>query len=62
MMVVTHFEIVKTIFGISSRIDGAELSMKDLNKSGPIGQPVGASVRVHKCWFKIIKCKTMKIR
>ena len=52
MLVIVHFEVINSVFGIGSGVYGNELSVESLDKIGPIIKPVGNFIRVKEGWLK----------
>ena len=46
VLVVLHFEVVDSVFHISSRINGAKLDTEGSEEGGPIVHPIGSIIRV----------------
>ena len=52
MLIIVHFEVIDSIFGIGSGVYGTELSAESLDKIGPIIKPIGNFIRVKEGWLK----------
>ena len=52
MLVIMHFEVIDSVFGIGSGVYGTELSVESLDKIGPIIKPVRNLIGVKKGWLK----------
>ena len=50
--IIVHFEVIDSIFGVSSGVYGTKLSAESLDKIGPIIKPVGNFIRVKEGWLK----------
>ena len=70
MLVIVHFEVINSIFGISSGVYRTKLSAESLDKIGPIIKPIGNFIGVKEGWLKefqggpleIGKCKGHLVR
>ena len=60
VLVVLHFEVVDSVFRISSRINGAELDVEDLEEGRPIIHPVGSIIGVKDRWLEVLQSGTAK--
>ena len=61
VLVVLHFEVVDSIFRISSRINGAELDVEGSKEGRPIIHPVGSIVGVKDRWLEVLQSGTTKV-
>ena len=52
MLVIVHFEVVDSVFGIGGGVYRTKLSAESLDKIGPIIKPVGNFIRVKEGWLK----------
>ena len=53
MLIIVHFEVIDSIFGVGGGVYGTELSAESLDKIGPIIKPVGNFIGVKEGWLKI---------
>ena len=61
VLVVLHFEVVNSVFCISSRINGAELDMEGSEEGRPIVHPVGSIIGVKDRWLEVLQSGTAKV-
>ena len=61
MLVIMHLEVIDSVFGISSGVYRAELSMESLDKVGPIIKPVRNVIGVKEGWLKEFQGSTLEI-
>ena len=52
MLVIVHFEVIDSVFGIGGGVYGTKLSAESLDKIGPIIKPVGDLIGVKEGWLK----------
>ena len=52
MLIIVHFEVVDSVFGIGGGVYRTKLSAESLDKIGPIIKPVGNFIRVKEGWLK----------
>ena len=52
MLVIVHFEVIDSVFGIGGGVYGTKLSVESLDKIGPIIKPIGNFIRVKEGWLK----------
>ena len=46
MLVIMHFEVINSVFGVSGGVYRTKLSAESLDKIGPIIKPIGNFIRV----------------
>ena len=52
MLVIVHFEVIDSIFGIGGGVYGTKLSAESLDKIGPIIKPIRNFIGVKEGWLK----------
>ena len=52
MLIIMHFEVIDSVFGVSGGVYRTELSAESLEKIGSIIKPVGNFIRVKEGWLK----------
>ena len=52
MLVIVHFEVIDSIFGIGSGVYRIELSAESLDKIRPIIKPIRNFIRAKEGWLK----------
>ena len=53
-VIVMHLQVVDTVFGISSRVNGAELGTEGSEEGGPVVHPIRSIIGVQNGRFKIL--------
>ena len=52
MLIIVHFEVIDSVFGIGGGVYRTKLSAESLDKIGPIIKPVGNFIGVKEGWLK----------
>ena len=52
MLVIVHFEVIDSVFGVGGGVYRTKLSVESLDKIGPIIKPVGNFIGVKEGWLK----------
>ena len=55
MLIIMHFEVINSIFGVSGGVYRTKLSAESLDKIGPIIKPIANFIRVKEGWLKEFK-------
>ena len=61
MLIIMHFEVIDSVFGIGGGVYGTELSAESLNKIGPIIKPIGNFIGVKEGWLKEFQGSPLEI-
>ena len=61
MLIIVHFEVINSVFGIGGGVYGTELSVESLNKIGPIIKPIGNFIGVKEGWLKEFQGSPLEI-
>ena len=61
MLIIVHFEVIDSVFGVSGGVYGTELSVESLDKIGPIIKPVGNLIGVKEGWLKEFQGSPLEI-
>ena len=61
MLIIVHFEVIDSVFGVSGGVYGTKLSVESLDKVGPIIKPVRDFIRVKEGWLKEFQGSPLEI-
>ena len=61
MLIIMHFEVINSIFGVSGGVYGTKLSAESLDKIGLIIKPVGNFIGVKEGWLKEFQGSPLEI-